>query len=61
MRINIIKITKQEVEYLISKDVPFGYEGISHTVSRHRRTYYLAESYKNKKLHKQYENLIGIK
>lgn len=27
--------------------VPFGYEGIFHTVARHRRSYYLTENKKN--------------
>ena len=59
--INIINITKSEMEYLTSRGVPFGYEGISHTIARGRRTYYLCESYSNMKKHKQYEKSIGIK
>lgn len=49
------------MEYLVSNGVNFGEGGISHTDSRHRRTYYLTESSKNMKLHTEYENMIGIK
>lgn len=49
------------MEYLTSKGVPFGYDGISHTIARGRRTYYLCESYSNMKKHRNYEKEIGIK
>lgn len=49
------------MEYLTSKGVPFGYDGISHTIARGRRTYYLCESYANMKIHRNYEKEIGLK
>ena len=61
MWIIIIKITKSGMEFLTSNGVPFGYEGISHTIARGRRTYYLCESSRNKKLHNDYEKSIGTK
>ena len=49
------------MEFLPFNGVPFGYEGISHTIARGRRTYYLCESSRNKKLHNDYEKSIGTK
>lgn len=53
----MVRISKKEMEYLTKvKGVNFGYNGISHTVARHRRTYYLTESKKNMRYLKQYRN-----
>lgn len=49
------------MEYLTKNGVGFVEGGISHTVARGRRTYYLCESYKNMGLHRKYEKMIGIK
>ena len=57
----IIKIDKNEMEYLIENGVPMGEDGVSHSVARHRRTYYMCESYNNMKLHNKYQKMIGIK
>lgn len=42
----MIDISKSEVRYLVSKGVPFGTNGISHSVGSYRK-YYLAETRKN--------------
>lgn len=42
----MIDISKSEVRYLVSKGVPFGTNGISHSVGSYRK-YYLAETHKN--------------
>ncbi|RHS68148.1 hypothetical protein DW954_02080 [Clostridium sp. AM45-5] len=60
MCIIIIKINKKEMKYLECKGVSFTENGISHTDSRHRRTYYLTESVKNMKLHKEYLEAITV-
>ncbi len=57
----IIKIDKNEMEFLIKNGVPMGEDGVSHSVARHRRTYYMCESYRNRKLHDKYQKMIGIK
>lgn len=44
------------MQYLLDHGVHFGYNGISHTTARHRRTYYAAESAKIKMLLEEYEN-----
>lgn len=54
----IIKIDKNEMEFLVKNGVPMGEDGISHSVARHRRTYYMCESYKNMKLHEKYWKTI---
>lgn len=47
------------MEYLASKGVPFGYEGVSHTVAKGKKiTYYLCESVRNRHLHKEYQKMI---
>lgn len=43
------------MQYLQDHGVHFGYNGISHTTARHRRTYYAAESAKIQSLLKKYE------
>lgn len=48
------------MEYMISNGVKFGYEGVSRTFTKHK-TYFLAETKKNLKLHNDYGKLIGIK
>lgn len=50
----MIKITKAEMEHLQNKGVRFGDGGMSHTVARHRRTYYLTESRRNLKMLNEY-------
>ena len=59
MGIIIVKIDKKEVESLVKNGVTYGYNGISHTYSRHRKTYYIAESFKNMKLHNEYQEMIA--
>ena len=55
----IVLITKAEKEYLVSKGVPFGYTGISHTVGKHR-TFYLCENARNMGLLKKFrEKMIA--
>lgn len=49
------------MEFLIKNGVPMGEDGVSHSVARHRRTYYMCESYRNRKLHDKYQKMIGIK
>ena len=51
----IVLITKAEKEYLVSKGVPFGYAGISHTVGKHR-TFYLCENTRNMGLLKKFRD-----
>ena len=58
----ITKITKHEMEYLVENGVPFGESGISHTVARHRRSYYMCGSRRNRQLLNHYRKvhtLIG--
>ena len=58
----IIKLNNiDEVNYLISKGIRYGYEGISHTTSRHSKfTYYLAEKPRNMKILNEYrKNIIA--
>jgi len=50
----LIKISKKEMFYLHNKGVPFGENGITHTTARHRKTYYLTESKRNKSLLEKY-------
>lgn len=57
----ILKITKTEMEYLTSKGVPMGYNGISHTVARGRRTYYMTESKRNLRLLEKYRESRIVK
>lgn len=57
----ILLISKEEKDYLLSKDVKWGYGGISHTDSRHRRKYYLAESEDNMHLLKNYRKNCIVK
>lgn len=57
----LIKITKDEMEYLCSSGVKFGEYGISHTNSCHRRTYYLTESGKNLALLDKYRKSKMVK
>ena len=59
MWIIILKIDKNEVKFLVENGVEYGYKGISHTYSRHRKTYYMAESFKNMELHKKYQKMIA--
>lgn len=54
----ILKISKGEMMHLTKKGVPFGENGISHTIARGRRSYYLCLSEKNTKLHKEYQHSI---
>ena len=51
----------KEVEYLLSKGVRYGENGIKHTTSRHTgKKYYLCESGRNLKILNEYrEKLIG--
>ena len=52
-------VIKTEKEYLVSKGVPFGYTGISHTVGKHR-TFYLCENARNMGLLKKFrEKMIA--
>ena len=60
MCVIIIKIDKNEMEYFRRNGVNIGENGVSHTNSRHRRTYYLAESKKNMSLHKKYQEMITV-
>lgn len=55
---NILPITKKEMEFLVKNGVKFGENGISHTTSRHRRNYYLCMSRHNKKLHEEYTAML---
>lgn len=57
----IVLISKEEKDYLLSKGVKWGYGGISHTDSRHRRKYYLAESEFNMPLLKNYRKNCIVK
>ena len=59
----IVKLNNiDEVNYLISKGIRYGYEGISHTTSRHSgTTYYLAESRYNMKILNEYRRSIIAK
>ena len=59
----IVKLNNiDEVNYLISKGIRYGYEGISHTTSRHSgTTYYLAESRDNMKILNEYRRSIIAK
>lgn len=52
----LVRISKDEKNYLVNHGVRFGTNGISHTCSCHskRRTYYLCESSYNMKLLKKY-------
>lgn len=51
---DILPISKKEMEFLVKQGVRFGEDGISHTTSRHRRKYYLCMSRRNNKLHEEY-------
>lgn len=59
----IVKLNNiDEVNYLISKGIGYGYEGISHTTSKHSGiTYYLAESKRNMKVLNEYRRNIIAK
>lgn len=60
--IKIVKISKKEKDFLEAHGLSFGWEGeLHHTVSRHRRTYYMSETQKAKQLLKNYRELITIK
>ncbi|MBQ0035603.1 MAG: hypothetical protein KBT35_01660 [Firmicutes bacterium] len=50
----MIKITKSEMEYLLSKGVPYHENGISVTHSNSGKTYYLTETNRNLKLLGEY-------
>lgn len=50
------------MEYLVKNGVSFGENGISKTVSSGKKaSYYLTESFENKKLHKKYLQTIIAK
>lgn len=51
----MIKITKDEMQYLISVGVKWGENGISHTYSKYHH-YYMTENQKNIKLLANYRN-----
>ena len=59
----IVKLNNiNEVKYLIGKGIDYGYEGISHTTSRHSgTTYYLTESKRNMKVLNEYRRNIIAK
>lgn len=58
----IVLISKEEKEYLVSKGVRFGTNGISHTVPKSKaRTYYLCESPRNMKLLNAYRKQMIAK
>ena len=59
----IIKLNNiDEVNYLISKGIRYGYEGISHTTSRHSgTTYYLTESRYNMRILNEHRRNIIVK
>ena len=59
----IVKLNNiDEVNYLINKGIKYGYEGISHTTSRHSgTTYYLTESRYNMKILNEYRRSIIAK
>lgn len=58
----ILLINKKEKDFLVANGVTFGENGISKTVSGGKRaTYYLTESFVNKKLHKKYLEMIIAK
>ena len=58
----IVKLNNiDEVNYLISKGIDYGYEGISHTTSKHSGiTYYLTENKYNMKILNEYRKNIII-
>lgn len=58
--INIVKISKSEMEYLTDNGINFGENGIVHTTARHRRHYYLTESRKCMALLNEYRNKTKI-
>ncbi len=47
------------MEYMYKNGVPRGENGISRTYTDHK-TYYLCESPRNMRLHREYEKVIGI-
>lgn len=49
----MIKITKDEMNYLINNGVKWGENGISHTYTKYHH-YYMTESQKNLRLLKTY-------
>lgn len=51
----MIKITKDELIYLLKEGVPWGSNGLSHTHTKHH-SYYLAETKGNKELLEEYRN-----
>ena len=58
--INILKIDRNERDYLVLKGVKFGENGISknHIKKSGRQKYYLCPSAKNIKLHNDYQNRV---
>jgi hypothetical protein len=57
----ILLINKKETEFLETKGVHFGENGISSTGKVNgRHKYYLCESSKNMGFHHEYEKLIGV-
>lgn len=51
----MIKISKEEKEWLVSKGVKFGENGISHTYNKNKH-YYLCENRPNMSLHRKFWN-----
>lgn len=59
---NIVLISKEEKNYLVSKGIRFGTNGISHTVPKSKaRTYYLCENPHNMRLLNEYRKRILAK
>lgn len=52
----MVRITKNEMNYLVSKGVPYHENGISVTHSNSGKTWYLTETSNNMKLLKEYRN-----
>lgn len=56
----MIKITKDEMNYLVSNGVKWGENGISHTYTKYHH-YYMTESQKNIRLLKNYRESRLVK
>ena len=54
----MIRLTNDEKEYLVSRGMWYGENGISRTYA-HKPNYYLCESYKNIKLLADYYEQVG--
>lgn len=53
----MIKINRQEMEYLVSKGLKFGNEGSLHKYpTNHGKCYYLTEGFKEKKMLSDYRS-----